>query len=375
MTEPIVTLRLSLGESLSLDWLCDLLAEIDSSGSLSKAAARRKLSYRHAWGAVKRAEQRLGQRLLVRRTGGADGGGATLTEHARELLSQYARYRAQLTPQVEQIFAASDDNPLNAKSASPLLVASTIGPVETGLLPALEEAYLAQTGVVVRHIAAGSGQALRIARKGNADLVLTHALSLEESFIADGYGARRYPLMSNTFLILGPAQDPARVGDARSAAGAFRRIASCRAAFVSRGDESGTHVKELLLWQKAGVTPRAPWHRAAPQGALGSLSTLRHAEMVQGYALVDRATYLIAAARGLSLVPLLSGDPALRNEFALIPISPARVPHAAYEGAMRFVQWATGARGQAVVVDFGVREFGESLFVPAGKATAAASHP
>lgn len=360
------TVFLELEGALPGDRLCRLLQTVEHCGSINRAATELKMSYRHAWGLIKRAEEHLAAPLLTRRVGGAAGGGAELTEAGRDLLAQYRSLRAQVDSRAPQILPPGQGPPAAAGVAHPVLLASTISPVETGLVAALEEAFLDDTGIPVRHIAAGSGQALQIAREGRADLVLSHAPSLEEAFLAEGCGAGRYPLMYNDFLLVGPAADPAGVAAAGSVIEAFRRCAAAPAPFLSRGDQSGTHVRETALWAAAGLVPGAPWFRACSKGAMGSLATLRCAEQEQAYMLVDRAAYLVARAEGLRLAVLVAGDPVLRNDFALIPVSPHRFPQNQHRGATAFVAWATGPRGQAVIGRFGVDRLGEPLFLPAG---------
>lgn len=352
---------LELGGEIPADRLCELLRAIGRCRSINRAAAELKMSYRHAWGLLKAAEAQLGAPLLEKRVGGAEGGGSELTEQAVALLAGYDRFRARVAADAETAFHGEDE-----PAGTPLLLASTIGPVEAGVVGALEEAFFQETGILVRHVAAGSGQALAIARDGRAEVVLAHAPALEAEFLAAGFGAGRYPLMSNTFLLLGPAADPAGAGAAATAAEAFRRCAEAQAPFVSRGDRSGTHVKELDVWAAAGILPGAPWYRICPRGSMGSLATLRFAEASGAYVLVDRATYLGARAEGLGLSVLLAGDPALRNEFALIPVVAERFPRLQHEAALRFVRWATGPGGQAVISRFGCERYGEPLFFPVG---------
>lgn len=350
-------LFLELDGDLRTGRLCSLLTAVDSLGSLSRAAAQLKVSYRHAWGLVKQAEERLGAPLLEKRVGGAEGGGAVLTAAARELLTRYGQVRRQ----VGTLLEAPPPAPVR-----PLLLATTIGPAESGLVGALEEAYYGATGNRVRHIAAGTGQALEIARAGRADLVLTHAPDLEQAFLADDCGADRIPLMFNDFLLLGPVGDPAEAGTAPGAAESLRRVAEANASFVSRGDRSGTHVKELALWQAAGISPTGPWYTVSPRGSMGSLAALRDAEERQAYILVDRAAYLGARQAGLNLAPLLQGDPVLRNEFALLTVNPERFGDVQYEGALHFARWAAGEQGQALIRHFGTDRYGEPLFFPIG---------
>lgn len=355
---------LALGDDLPADRLCALLQGVDRLGSIRQAAAALQFSYRYAWGLLKRAESRLGTPLLTRQVGGAAGGGAVLTEAGRELLNRYHAFRLQVEAGASRTFGRSEQ--AEGAGAQPLLLASTIDPVETGLLPALEEAFYAETGILVRHIAAGSGQALAIAREGRADLVLVHAPELEQQFLAEGWGDARHPLMYNDFLLLGPAADPAGVRHAGSAVAALRRIAEARALFATRGDRSGTHVQEVSLWEAAGVQPTPPWYQICPQGYMGSRTCLRWAAQRGAYLLVDRATWLTAQNEAAGLAVLLEGDPALRNEFVLMAVSPAKNPGVQFEAAQRFIRWATGLGGQKVITNFGVNTFNTALFQAVG---------
>lgn len=354
------------------DRLCLLLQGVDRLGSINRAAADLKVSYRHAWGLIKKAEEQLGFALLHKRVGGVQGGGAELTAQARDLLTRYEQVRAEVGARLgdpcsaEQPPAAADQ----PAAGRPVLLASTIGPIETGLVAALEDEFYSHAGILVRHIAAGTGQALQIAREGRVDLVLTHARQMEEEFVAGGFGLARHPLMSNDFLLVGPASDPAAAHGAGSARAAFQRIAAAQAPFVSRGDRSGTHTKELELWQAAGVLPAGPWYRVYQLGATGSAATLCFAAEVGAYTLVDRATYVVACSTGLQLALLLEGDPRLHNEFSLIPVNPQRFPRANHQAAVQFIAWATGPEGRRVIAAFGRNRYGEPLFLPAAAAGA-----
>jgi len=339
------------------DRLCALLAQVEQTGSLRRATEVLGLSYRYAWGLVRDAEARLGAPLLVSRVGGASGGGAELTPTAQDLL----RRHRMLQEKLDAIFGPEPRRSSDADPASrPLLMASTIGPVEAGLVDALAAAYKEATGVWIRYIAAGTGQALEIARTGRVDLVLVHAPEMEEQFIREGYGTKRCPLAYNNFLICGPAADPARVGEAASAADAMRRIAAAGAPFVSRGDMSGTHVRERLLWERAGIEPSPPWYQVYPLGGQGNAATLRHAASAGAYTVIDSATF--ALVRPLGYAALFHGDPLLHNLFCLIPVNPARCPGANLAGAERFAAWATGPEGRSVIRAFGVREHGLPLY-------------
>ncbi len=316
-----------------------ILEAVAEHGSLNRATAALGISYRQAWGLVRRVEQRLGAPLLTRRVGGAAGGGAELTELGRDLLTR-CRW---LLSEMDQVLTGPEPDP-----SRPILLASTIGPAEVGILDRLEAAFHGATGLWVRHIAAGSGQALTIARGGRVDLVLAHAPDEEEQFIAEGWGLSRHPLMKNDFVLVGPPEDPAGVRQAGSAAETMARIASAGALFLTRGDRSGTHCKELRLWEQAGVDPAgAPWYRTFERGAQGSGVTLREADRLGAYTLVDQAT--LAAVRPVRLTVLFERDGALENLFSLLALNPERLPYLNHTGARRFIAWATGPEGQAVI--------------------------
>lgn len=315
-----------------------ILAAVSHWGSLNRATGSLGISYRQAWGLIKQAEEELGAPLLASRKGGTSGGGTALTPLGLDLLDRCQR----LQSEVSLIMTAPAPDP-----SRPVLIATTISPVETGFMGRLEAAFYQETGVWVRHIAAGSGQALDLARDGRADLALTHAPAEEARFIEQGWGAARYPLMTSPFVIVGPGTDPARVREALSAVDALRRIALAEAPFLSRGDQSGTHRKEEALWAEAGLRPQAPWHRLFPLGAQGSGPTLLEAARLGAYTLVDRATWTTLAPAGLAL--LLEGDPALENPFSLIALNPGRYPHLNHPGAGQFIRWATGPAGLALI--------------------------
>jgi tungstate transport system substrate-binding protein len=251
-------------------------------------------------------------------------------------------------------------------------MASTIGPIEAGIVPALEEAFERDTGIRVRHVGAGTGEALKIAERGSIDLVLVHAKALEERFVRDGFGTERIPLMYNDFVIVGPPADPAGVRGAGSAAGALRAIAAKGTPFVTRGDRSGTHVAELELWSRAGLKPSGAWYVAYEKGAEGNASTLRFAGQRQAYTVIDRATWL-SVGGGLGLAILCEKDEALLNFISLIPVSPKKHPGTNHDGATAFVRWLTAPdQGQRVIERFGVEKYGAPMFFPDSDAWKAA---
>ena len=251
-----------------------------------------------------------------------------------------------------------------AESQKFIFLSSTIGPIDAGIVPALEEAFEKETGIRVRHVGAGTGAALDIARKCNVDLVLAHAKSLEEKFVQDGFGTRRTPLMYNDFVILGPAEDPAGVKGMKSAAEALKQIAAKQASFVTRGDKSGTHMAEMLVWEKAGIKPSGSWYHTYEKGAAGNVPTLKFTNEKNAYTLMDRATYL-SLKKDIKLAVLVENDEILLNFMSLIPVDPKKCPRVNYEEAMTFVEWATSPeKGQKIISDFGKDKYGSALFFP-----------
>ena len=252
-----------------------------------------------------------------------------------------------------------------------VLIASTIGPVEAGIVPLLEDRFERETGIRVRHVGAGTGEALKLAEKGTFDLVVVHAKALEEKFVKDGFGTERIPLMYNDFVIVGPASDPAGAKAAKSAPEALSKIAHAKALFVSRGDRSGTHVAELALWEKAAVKPSGDWYAVYEKGNLGNAATLEYADQRRAYTVMDRATWLTLEGR-LQLALLLEKDEALLNYISLIPVDPRRFSTVNHQDAMIFVKWLTAPEhGQKIIRDFGREKFGTSLFVPNSREWAA----
>ena len=192
---------------------------------------------------------------------------------------------------------------------------------------------------------------------------MVHARALEDRFVADGFGVDRRDVMYNDFVILGPASDPARIRGERSAADALRKIAAAGAGFLTRGDNSGTHVKEVELWRAAGVAPGGAWYVKAERGAAGNAATTRDADARQAYVLMDRATYL-TLKREISLQVLVERDPALLNYIAVIRVNPARLPRVNAEGARAFQDWLVSDEAQQIIKAFEVDRYGEPLFFP-----------
>ena len=245
-----------------------------------------------------------------------------------------------------------------------LLLSSTIGPIDSGIVSLLEDRFEQDTGIRVRHVGAGTGAALNIAKKGNVDLVMVHAKSLEEKFIKEGFGTKRIPFMYNDFVIVGPAADPAKVKGMKTAAEALKAISTKGALFVSRGDKSGTHVAEMDLWGKAGIKTAGAWYKIYEKGAEGNVPTLRYTDQQKGYTVIDRATYL-GLKKDIKLVVLVEGDEAMLNFISLIPVNPQKFPQVNAKDAATFISWLTSPqKGQLIVRDFGRDKFGSPLFFP-----------
>jgi tungstate transport system substrate-binding protein len=245
-----------------------------------------------------------------------------------------------------------------------ILLASTIGPIDSGIVSALEEGFEKETGIRVRHVGAGTGEALKIAEKGSVDLVMVHARSLEEKFVAAGFGTERIPFMYNDFVIVGPPGDPAGVRGMKSATAALRRISEKSSPFVTRGDNSGTHVAEMELWGKAGEKPAGAWYKTYEKGSEGNVPTLRFTGSSEAYTLIDRATYL-SIRNEIKLEILVEGDEALLNRISLIPVNPQKFQRVNRKDVALFISWLSApGKGQKIVADFGKEKFGAALFFP-----------
>jgi tungstate transport system substrate-binding protein len=242
-----------------------------------------------------------------------------------------------------------------------IVVASTTSTEQSGLFKHLLPRFEKKTGVQVRVVALGTGQALDMARRGDADVVFVHDPAAEEKFVAEGYGVKRFPVMYNDFVLVGPKSDPAKVAGAKEALEALRRIEAARAPFVSRGDRSGTHAAELRLWQAAGVDlnkAKGQWYRDTGSGMGPSLNT---AASMGAYILSDRGTWLSFKNRG-ELAILFQGDARLFNQYGVILVNPVRHPHVKKEWGQQFVDWLVSPEGQQAIADYKIG--GEQLFFP-----------
>ena len=245
-----------------------------------------------------------------------------------------------------------------------VLLASTIGPIDAGIVGALEEGFEKETGIRVRHVGAGTGAALKMAEGGQFDLCLAHAKVLEEKFVKNGFGTARIPLMYNDFVIVGPAADPAGIKGMKTAAQALKAIAAKGVTFISRGDQSGTHVAEMELWAKAGIKPAGAWYVVYEKGATGNVPTLLYTNEKQAYTVIDRATHLGLGSK-IKLPILVENDEAMLNFMSLIPVNAVKFPRVNAAAAMGFVAWATDpGKGQLIIRDFGKDKYGAPLFFP-----------
>ncbi len=245
-----------------------------------------------------------------------------------------------------------------------VFLSSTIGPIDSGIVAALEDKFEKESGIRVRHVGAGTGAALKLAEKGQIDLVMAHAKSLEEKFIADGFGTERISLMYNDFVIVGPADDPAGIKGEKLATTALNKIMDQGAKFISRGDKSGTHVAEMELWQKAGIQPQGSWYVIYEKGSEGNSATLKYTDAQAAYTVIDRATYLSLKDQ-IKVVILVEGDEALLNYISLIPVNPKKFPKVNYKDTMTFVKWLTSpTKGQLLIREFGKDKYGSPLFFP-----------
>lgn len=245
-----------------------------------------------------------------------------------------------------------------------VILATTTSTQDSGLLDVLVPTFERASGYSVKTISVGTGQALALAARGEADVALAHAPALEKKYVAEGKLLNRRLVMYNDFVVIGPPDDPAGIKGQKGAVAALKRIAATGSRFVSRGDRSGTHSLELALWKEAAVTPAAPWYIESGQG-MGA--TLGIADDRRAYTLTDRAT-LLAFSRRVRLVPMVEGDRPLLNLYSVMEVNPANGPRVNAAGGKAFADFMLAAETQAVIRTFGSDRYGQPLFVPiAGK--------
>ncbi|MGA8992577.1 MAG: substrate-binding domain-containing protein [Rhodoplanes sp.] len=242
-----------------------------------------------------------------------------------------------------------------------IVVTSTTSTQDSGLFGHILPLFKAKTGIEVRVIAQGTGQALDTARRGDADVVFVHAKPQEEKFVADGYGVRRHDVMYNDFVLIGPKSDPAGVAGTKDIVAALTAIKAKQAPFVSRGDRSGTHQAELALWRAAGVDiakDKGPWYREIGQGMGAALNT---ASVMNAYVLADRGTWISFKNRG-DLAVAVEGDRRLFNQYGIILVNAEKFPHVKKEDGQAFIDWITSPDGQKAIADYKIG--GQQLFFP-----------
>ncbi|MCC7328478.1 MAG: extracellular solute-binding protein [Burkholderiales bacterium] len=242
-----------------------------------------------------------------------------------------------------------------------IVVASTTSTEQSGLFKHLLPLFEKDSGIKVRVVAVGTGQALDMARRGDADVVFVHDQAAEEKFLNEGFGVKRSPVMYNDFVVVGPKSDPAKVAGSHDILDALRKIETAKATFVSRGDKSGTHAAELRYWKAAGVdlaANKGAWYKDTGSGMGPTLNT---ASSMNGYALTDRGTWLSFKNRG-DLTILVEGDKRLFNQYGVMLVNPAKHPHVKVDLGQKFIDWLVSSQGQAAIAGYKVG--GEQLFFP-----------
>ncbi|MBT3361206.1 MAG: solute-binding protein [Rhodospirillaceae bacterium] len=245
-----------------------------------------------------------------------------------------------------------------------ITIASTTSTANSGLFDAILPVFEEKTGIEPRVIAVGTGQAIRQAKNGDADVLFVHHRASEDAFVSEGFGVKRFDVMYNDFLIAGPKSDPAKVHGLKDVVASMRKIAEGQKPFVSRGDDSGTHKKELGLWKKTGIDVKSQsgtWYRESGSGMGGTLNT---AAGMNAYVLADRGTWLSFKNRG-DLVVQIEGDPRLFNPYGVILVDPKRHPHVKAELGQMFIDWIISPEGQRLIGEFTID--GKGLFVPNAK--------
>jgi tungstate transport system substrate-binding protein len=242
-----------------------------------------------------------------------------------------------------------------------IVVASTTSTQDSGLFDYILPIFTKKTGITVKVVAQGTGQALDTARRGDADVVFVHAKAQEEKFLAEGHGVKRFPVMYNDFIIVGPKADPAKIKGAKDVAAALKTIKDSKATFISRGDRSGTHSAELRLWKAAGIDiekDKGPWYKSIGQGMGATLNTAKASE---GYALSDRGTWIHFKNKG-DLEIVVEGDRRLFNQYGVMLVNPAKHPDVKKELGQQFIDWLISPDGQKTIAAYKIG--GQQLFFP-----------
>jgi tungstate transport system substrate-binding protein len=241
-----------------------------------------------------------------------------------------------------------------------IVVSSTTSTEQSGLFNFILPIFKMKTGIEVKVVAVGTGQALDIGRRGDADVVFVHDKPAEEKFVEDGFSTKRYEVMYNDFVLIGPKSDPAKVGGGKDIQAALQKISTAQAPFISRGDKSGTHAAELRYWKNAGITisPSSSWYKETGSGMGPALNT---ASAMNGYILADRATWISFKNRG-DLIIVVQGDPKLFNQYGVMLVNPAKFPHVRKVQGQEFIDWLISKSGQDVIASYKID--GEQLFFP-----------
>ncbi len=241
-----------------------------------------------------------------------------------------------------------------------IILSTTTSTYDSGLLDELIPVFEKKYKISVKPIAVGTGEALGMGERGEVDIVLVHARSAEDKFLEEGYGVNRKDVMHNDFVIIGPEEDPAEIKGNENVTEAFKKMSEKQMLFLSRGDDSGTHKKEIKIWEEAGIEPKGDWYLEAGQGMAG---TIMIANEKNAYTLTDRGTYL-SLQKNIQLKILFEGDPLLLNSYGIIAVNPNKYSHVNYEGAIKFIDFITSKEGQEIIKNFGIGKYGQPLFFP-----------
>lgn len=262
-------------------------------------------------------------------------------------------------------FVGCSDKKVEVGENGSIILATTTSTQNSGLLDYILPHFEEKTGIEVKVVAVGTGKALQMGQDGEADVLLVHAKSSEEEFVQEGHGTERFDVMYNDFVIIGPKDDPAKLSEKASdnVVEALKVINEEQSKFVSRGDDSGTHKKELSIWQEASIEPQGDWYVSAGKG-MGDV--IQMTDELVAYTMSDRATYLSMSDK-IDLKVVVEGDSKLFNQYGVIPVNPDKNEIINHEGAKTFVNWLLSKDTQKLIGEFGVEDFGQPLFVPNAK--------